>query len=152
MTTSSLQKMDKEKQHNKSFSQRYTLEPPMLFPFVNQGFAQEFGAFVVSLEFRFYGKSQPVQDATTQQLVQYLTPYQALADSIASIEMIREGLGCSKDKTSNHYCPVMTFEVSYPGFLSSMMRFVYPDVGRYFLCIQCTTPDLLATGRPQCVF
>ena len=105
-----------------------SLEPPMLFPFVNEGLAQEFGAYVVSPELRFYGKSQPVENPTNEQLVKYLTPDQALADSISILGMIRDQLGCSMDPTSHEYCPVITFGGSYPGFLSAMMRFRFPDI------------------------
>jgi Serine carboxypeptidase S28 len=32
------------------------------------------------------------------------------------------------DRTSSNYCPVITFGGSYPGFLSTMMRFRFPDI------------------------
>jgi hypothetical protein len=32
---------------------------PMLYPYVHTGLANEFGAYVISLEHRFYGESQP---------------------------------------------------------------------------------------------
>lgn len=110
------------------FGGEASLEPPMLFPFVNEGLANEFGAYVVSPELRFYGKSQPVKDPTNKQLVQYLTTDQALADSITLLQMLREQIGCSMDPTSHNYCPVITFGGSYPGFLSFLMRFRFPEI------------------------
>lgn len=106
-----------------------SLDLPMLYPFVHHGLAQKFGAFVLSPEHRFYGKSQPVNKhhATTDERIRYLTPDQALLDFLQLIQYTRQELGCSDDRTSRQYCPVVTFGGSYPGFLSSMLRFVYPD-------------------------
>ena len=40
----------------------------------------------------------------------------------------KEELNCSQyDRSSEHYCPVVTVGGSYPGFLSAMFRLVYPD-------------------------
>lgn len=100
----------------------------MLYPFVYEGLAKEFHAFVVAPEHRFYGQSQPVQNPSTKDLIKYLTPDQALADAVNMIQMLREELGCSPDRTSPNYCPVITFGGSYPGFLSTMMRFRFPDI------------------------
>jgi pimeloyl-ACP methyl ester carboxylesterase len=105
-----------------------SLDPPMLYPYVNKGLAKEFHAFVVSPEHRFYGKSQPVGDPTNEELVKFLTPDQALMDAIQLIRAVRESLGCSLNPLSIQYCPVITFGGSYPGFLSAMMRFRFPDV------------------------
>eukprot|EP00980_Cylindrotheca_fusiformis_P008125 scaffold1727_cov133-Cylindrotheca_fusiformis.AAC.28 len=105
-----------------------SLDPPILYPYVNKGIAKEFHAFVVSPEHRFYGKSQPVKQATNEQLVELLTPDQALLDAIALVQEVRQGLGCNPDRSSSDYCPVITFGGSYPGFLSAMMRFRFPDV------------------------
>lgn len=104
------------------------LDLPLLYPFVHEGLAKEFGAFVLSPEHRFYGQSQPIQDPTVDDLVKYLSPDQALADTIDLIQYIREELGCSADRTSSGYCPVITFGGSYPGFLAVMLRFRFPDI------------------------
>lgn len=105
-----------------------TLDLPMLYPYVNKGIAKEFHAFVLSPEHRFYGKSQPVRNPTDQELMKFLSPDQALMDAIALIHEIRLSLGCNPDPSSFDYCPVITFGGSYPGFLSAMMRFRFPDV------------------------
>lgn len=60
-------------------------------------------------------------------LVKYLTPDQALADAVNLIQYVTKELGCSTDRVSSTYCPVITFGGSYPGFLSAMLRFRYPD-------------------------
>lgn len=104
------------------------LELPVLHPWVNTGLAKKIGAFVLNSEHRFYGQSQPVKDPSNDQLVKYLTPDQALLDAILLIQATREALGCSFEKSSKDYCPVITFGGSYPGFLSAMMRFRFPDI------------------------
>jgi len=104
------------------------LDLPMLYPWVNQFLAKEFDAFVLSPEHRFYGVSQPVKNPTNEELEQYLTADNALQDTITLIQHIRESIGCSLDKSSKAYCPVITFGGSYPGFLSAMLRFRFPDV------------------------
>jgi len=105
-----------------------SLDPHMLYPYVRKGLAKEFHAFVLSPEHRFYGKSQPVRDPTNEELVQFLSPDQALLDAVYLIQSTRESIGCSLDKSSDDYCPVITFGGSYPGFLSAMLRFRFPDV------------------------
>jgi len=107
------------------------LEPPMLYPYVHEGLASTFGAFVVSPEHRFYGNSQPVGDETppsVPEMMATLTPDQALEDAIGLIQAVREVLDCHPDRSHPDYCPVITFGGSYPGFLSAMMRFLYPNV------------------------
>lgn len=105
-----------------------SLDLPMLYPYVYKGLAKEFHAFVLSPEHRFYGKSQPVKDPTSEDLIKYLSPDQALLDAISIIQYTRESIGCSMEKSSEDYCPVITFGGSYPGFLSAMLRFRFPDV------------------------
>jgi hypothetical protein len=104
-----------------------SLDPPMLYEFVHEGLAEEFGAFVLSPEHRFYGESHPIKNATVEQLMLYLTPEQALADAVNLIQHVQEELGCSRARTSKNYCPVISFGGSYPGFLSFMLRYIYPD-------------------------
>lgn len=104
-----------------------SLDPPMLYQFVHDGLAEEFGAFVLSPEHRFYGQSRPIENPSVKDLVKYLTPDQALADAVNMIQTVRDELGCSTDPTSKKYCPVITFGGSYPGFLSAMLRFRYGD-------------------------
>ena len=101
---------------------------PMLYPFVNEGLASEFHAFVISPEHRFYGESQPAGDnATVDEMIQYLTPDQALLDCVNLLQFLRDELHCSINPESKHYCPVITFGGSYPGFLSTMLRYRFPD-------------------------
>jgi len=103
---------------------------PMLYPFVHEGLASTFGAFVLSPEHRFYGESQPVADGDpdVQDMMDYLSPDQALEDAVQLIQYVRNELGCDPDRTNANYCPVITFGGSYPGFLSAMLRFRYPDL------------------------
>ena len=105
----------------------------ILYPFVHNDLASQFGAYVLQTEHRFYGTSMPNKGGkrslpTNDELKTLLSPDQALADAARLIRHIQGNLGCSLDRSSSEYCPVITIGASYPGFLSAMMRFVYPDV------------------------
>lgn len=99
----------------------------LVYPFVWNNLARSFGAHTCRLEHRFYGESFPLPNATNKQLQQLLNVEQALEDVRQFIAYKRQKLGCSLDKTSRKYCPVMTVGGSYPGFLSALMRIHYPD-------------------------
>lgn len=100
-----------------------------IYPFVSQDLAQHFGAAVIQPEHRFYGVKKPVPNATKEQLLQLLTVEQALADVVALTHHVAQHeLGCHMhDKSSPHYCPIITVGGSYAAFLSAMARMVYPD-------------------------
>lgn len=104
----------------------------ILYPFVSEVLAKEFNGYVLQTEHRFYGKSQPnnkqMSEATNEELRDMLSPEQAMADYVQLLRYVQADLGCSTDRNSPHYCPVITIGASYPGFLAAMMRFVYPDV------------------------
>lgn len=100
----------------------------LLYPFIWRTLAKRFNAYTISIEHRFYGESMPLKNPTNEELAKYLLPEQALYDFRTLIQMKLKELGCSSDKTSKHYCPVMTVGGSYPGYLSAMMRFVHGDV------------------------
>lgn len=87
------------------------------FPFIEEQLASKYGAFVVHPEHRFYGISQPIDPsvATTDDLKRLLTAKQAIADMLSIVQFFQEQFGCSKDKTSSDYCPVMAVGGSYPG-------------------------------------
>jgi pimeloyl-ACP methyl ester carboxylesterase len=83
-------------------------------------YAREHGAAVYQLEHRFYGKSQPFPDLSTERL-QYLTSQQALADAaefVKSFILKKHGEGTK----------VISFGGSYSGALSAWLRQAYPDV------------------------
>ena len=106
------------------------LDHGMLYPFVTEHLAPRFGAAVIQIEHRFYGPYQPImgREATTEELLELLTPQQAMADMVRLAKHFKEELGCSKyTRNSEKYCPVVTVGGSYPGFLSAMFRLVYPD-------------------------
>ena len=82
-------------------------------------------------EHRFYGASQPLlnETVTNEDLKLLMTPEQSMHDAIQILRHIQiQELGCSVDRTSFEYCPVITVGGSYPGFLSAMMRVVHPEV------------------------
>ena len=102
----------------------------MLYPFVTEHLAPRFGAAVIEIEHRFYGPYRPIinREATTEELLELLTPQQAMADMVQLTKHFKEELGCLKyDRTSADYCPVITVGGSYPGFLSAMFRLAYPE-------------------------
>jgi len=69
-----------------------------------------------------------VKNPTDDDLRHLLTVRQALRDTVRFIRYRQEQLGCSRDRTSPSYCPVVAVGASYAGFLSVLMRFLYPDV------------------------
>ena len=105
------------------------LDSGMLYPFVTGRLAPHFGAAVVQVEHRFYGEHRPVsgREATASELLRLLTPQQAMADNVRLGRAFAGELGCSDDRTSADYCPVVTVGGSYPGFLSAVLRLAHPD-------------------------
>ena len=98
------------------------------YPFITEHLAPHFGAAVLQIEHRFYGPHVPVVNATNHQLLHLLTVPQALADMVRLTQHVRtHHLDCSPERTSVHYCPVITVGGSYPGALSAWLRMVYPD-------------------------
>ncbi|KAF0691060.1 Aste57867_17641 [Aphanomyces stellatus] len=87
--------------------------------FMNE-LAQKYGALVVSVEHRFYGKSQPTGDLTNESL-KYLTMGQALAD-LANFQDYF--VGQQNLTKANKW---VTFGGSYPGMLSGFAKSKYPE-------------------------
>jgi hypothetical protein len=102
----------------------------MFYPFVDTYLARQFGAYVLHIEHRFYGQSQPIDPLmlTHDELKKYHTAKQAMHDFITLVQIYQERLGCSPIKTSRRYCPVIAVGGSYPGFLAAVMRLHYSDV------------------------
>lgn len=105
------------------------LDHGMLYPFVTEYLAKKFGAAVLQIEHRFYGPFQPVTNATSDQLLELLTPAQAMADMVQLTRHIRDFVfvGCSPNRNSPDYCPIVTVGASYPGALSALFRIVHGD-------------------------
>ena len=98
------------------------------YPFVTEHLAKDFHAAVLQPEHRFYGPYAPVPNATVPELLRLLTVEQALADMVRLVRHVRDHhLGCSPDRSSHHYCPIITVGGSYPGALSALFRVVYPE-------------------------
>lgn len=106
-------------------------ETGLFYPFVTHHLAEIFGAFVLEPEHRFYGKSQPLevhaQGQTQDPRVKLFTSEQALHDAMYLLDNVKETLGCSMDRFSKAYCPVVTVGGSYPGWLSAMARLLFPQ-------------------------
>jgi hypothetical protein len=99
----------------------------ILYPFISQTLAQQFGAYTINIEHRFYGKSYPLTtNPSNADLRRLLTPDQAMLDFVRLIRHQQKALGCGPRGTPT-YCPVMTIGGSYPGFLSALMRLVHSD-------------------------
>jgi len=111
-------------------------ETGLFYPFVTHHLAKIFGAFVLEPEHRFYGKSQPIslplkkglRKTTPDARVDLFTSEQALHDAMYLLDTIALELGCSKDKFSTDYCPILTIGGSYPGWLSAMARLLFPHM------------------------
>lgn len=99
------------------------------YPWISRYLAKTFGGLTLCVEHRFYGESQPVDPnlVTNEDFRSLLHPRQALADAVRLIRHEQRASGCGS-RGSPDYCPVVTIGGSYQGFLSVLMRTVYPDV------------------------
>ncbi|OWM66423.1 hypothetical protein CDL15_Pgr013640 [Punica granatum] len=88
--------------------------------------AKKFGAAVVSLEHRYYGKSSPFTSLTTENL-KYLSSKQALFDLAAFRQFYQDSIS-SKFNKSNKENPWFVFGVSYSGALSAWFRLKFPHL------------------------
>jgi len=103
-------------------------ETGLFYPFVTNRLARTFGAFVLEPEHRYYGVSIPINVTTNNDpREQLLTPEQALYDAVRLTRHVQDLLLCSQEKSSPHYCPVITVGGSYPGFLSMAARLLFPN-------------------------
>ncbi|XP_050530554.1 putative serine protease K12H4.7 [Daktulosphaira vitifoliae] len=120
-------------------------------------YAKEFNALCIQLEHRFYGKSHPTDDMSSENLV-YLSSEQALADIAQFIVDIKIQLNIS---ASSKW---IAFGGSYPGSLAAWLRMKYPhlvhaavsssgpllaklDFYEYFKVVE----DALFGYKPECV-
>ncbi|MED6174974.1 putative serine protease eda2 [Stylosanthes scabra] len=88
--------------------------------------ASKFGAAVVSLEHRYYGKSSPFKLLTTTNL-RYLSSKQALSDLAVFRQSYQESLNAKLNRTTEEN-PWFVFGVSYPGALSAWFRLKFPHL------------------------
>ncbi|OCT80961.1 putative serine protease K12H4.7 isoform X1 [Xenopus laevis] len=83
-------------------------------------YAEKLGALCLMLEHRFYGKSHPTPDMSTDSL-RYLSSQQALADIAHFQTVMKEKLGLADSKW-------VAFGGSYPGSLAAWYRMKYPHL------------------------
>lgn len=88
--------------------------------------AKKFGAAVVSLEHRYYGKSSPFKLHTTKNL-QYLSSKQALFDLAVFRQYYQESLNVKLNR-SHAENPWFVFGISYSGALSAWFRLKFPHL------------------------
>ncbi|KAJ8764228.1 hypothetical protein K2173_005968 [Erythroxylum novogranatense] len=88
--------------------------------------AKKFGAAVVALEHRYYGKSVPFDSLTTENL-RYLSSKQALFDLAVFRHHYQEILSYKLNRT-NVENPWFFFGVSYAGALSAWFRLKFPHL------------------------
>jgi len=82
--------------------------------------APRLGALLVFAEHRYYGKSQPFNE-TTKQNIGFLSSEQALADYATLIDFLKDSLTC-------HESPIIAFGGSYGGMLATWFRVKYPHL------------------------
>ncbi|KAK0405291.1 hypothetical protein QR680_017906 [Steinernema hermaphroditum] len=84
--------------------------------------AKEYGALCFQVEHRFFGKSRPYNNMTTESL-KYLTTQQALADLANFIKSVNNdtSYGLKEPRW-------ITFGGSYPGSLAAWFRSKYPEL------------------------
>ncbi|MBN3295719.1 YM67 protease, partial [Amia calva] len=83
-------------------------------------YARMLGAFCVMLEHRFYGRSHPTEDLSTDNL-RYLSSKQALADLAHFRTVLADQMGFAGNKW-------VAFGGSYPGSLAAWFRLKYPHL------------------------
>lgn len=88
--------------------------------------AKKFGAAVVSLEHRYYGKSSPFKSLATKNL-RYLSSKQALFDLAVFRQNYQDSLNAKLNRTKADN-PWFIFGVSYPGALSAWFRLKFPHL------------------------
>ncbi|CAH1413645.1 unnamed protein product [Lactuca virosa] len=88
--------------------------------------AKKFGAAVVTLEHRYYGKSSPFKTFTTENL-KFLSSKQALFDLAAFRQFYQESLNLKLNRT-NIENPWFVFGISYAGALSAWFRLKFPHL------------------------
>ncbi|KDP46696.1 hypothetical protein JCGZ_06484 [Jatropha curcas] len=88
--------------------------------------AKKFGAAIVSLEHRYYGKSSPFKTSETENL-RYLSSKQALFDLAAFRQHYQESLNLKLNRT-NLDNPWFVFGISYSGALSAWFRLKFPHL------------------------
>lgn len=81
-------------------------------------YAKKFNALCFQLEHRFYGKSHPTKDLSTENLI-YLTSEQALSDLAYFITSMNKKYSLSSDTK------LIAFGGSYPGSLAAWLREKY---------------------------
>jgi hypothetical protein len=84
------------------------MDDGMYYPFVNEYLAKQFQAAVIQMEHRFYGPFQPIRNASTDELLRYLTVQQALEDMVTITAHFKMELGCDPLHSSPDYCPVVS--------------------------------------------
>jgi len=96
-------------------------------------FAKKYRALCVMLEHRFYGKSHPTNDLSTENLI-YLSSEQALAD----LANFRQFVHLKYNLTdSNRW---VSFGGSYPGSLSAWFRLKYPHL--VYAAVSSSAPSM----------
>ncbi|GKY94993.1 hypothetical protein MPSEU_000463900 [Mayamaea pseudoterrestris] len=109
----------------------------ILYPFIANDLAVSFNAFILQPEHRFYGESQPISkeeitraraNGLPDPRIKLLSPDQAIRDALRLLQFVSNRLGCSSDRFSSKYCPVIAVGGSYPAFLAAMARTAYPHM------------------------
>jgi len=83
--------------------------------------AERYGALMVAIEHRFYGKSTPGDGTLSTENLRLLSADQALADYAVFIDYVKKTFKAADSR-------VVTFGGSYSGSLSAWMRQKYPNL------------------------
>ncbi|KXG38194.1 probable serine protease EDA2 [Sorghum bicolor] len=89
--------------------------------------AKKFGAAVVTPEHRYYGKSSPFKQLTTENL-RFLSSKQALFDLAVFRQYYQESLNARYNRSSGFDNPWFVIGISYAGALSAWFRLKFPHL------------------------
>eukprot|EP00977_Amphora_coffeiformis_P003112 scaffold581_cov169-Amphora_coffeaeformis.AAC.2 len=80
-----------------------------------------------------------------------LTPAISIVDCVP-VKTKQKTYGCSTDRQSPDYCPIVTVGASYPGFLAAMMRLVHSDIVDMAYASSAPLPLYAQTVDPNAYF
>ena len=99
---------------------------------------------LISLEHRYYGKSMPVSDLTTENM-KYCNHNQALADLANFVDMQGKAMNLTEEKW-------ITFGGSYPGMMAGWARLKFPTAIYASVASSAPVQAQVNSNKKKCFF